>query len=136
MDKKLLLGLLLGLIIATTAIYALETMDELVDEGDMIKGPFFLAITLLYIPVTIWALRTDSTIAYSILISGTVAIMILYAVTRTELAQSIGMEAGGIGNLGILSKVFQIGIVIVGGLLLVYLNNNKKMTIMAENRQR
>ena len=88
--KKFLSGLLLGFIIATTSVYLLETIEELIQEGDMIKGSFFLIVTLLYIPIGIWSIKTNSPVAYTILMAGTISLIILYGVTRTEYAESIG----------------------------------------------
>ena len=132
MEKKFLSGLLLGFIIATTSVYLLETIDELIKEGDMIKGSFFLIVTLLYIPVGIWSIKTNSPVAYTILMAGTIALIVLYAVTRTETVQAIGMEVGEIGNLGILSKVFQTAIIILAGLIMY--SNNKKQINIQKNR--
>jgi hypothetical protein len=132
METKFLSGLLLGFIIATTSVYLLETIDELIQENDMIKGSFFLVVTVLYLPVGIWSVKTNSPVAYSILMAGTIALMILYAVTRTDMAQAIGMEAGEVGNLGILSKVFQTAIIIVTGLIMY--SNNKREVIIQKNR--
>ena len=131
MEKKFLSGLLLGFIIATTSVYLLETIDELI-QGDMIKGSFFLVVTILYIPIGIWSIKSNSAVSYTILIVGTIALIILYAVTRTDMAQAIGMEGGEIGNLGILSKVFQTAIVIIAGMIMY---SNNKQQIIIQNRQ-
>ena len=132
MEKKFLSGLLLGFIIATTSVYLLETIDELIQEGDMIKGSFFLVVTVLYIPIGIWSIKTNSAVSYTILIVGTIALIVLYAVTRTDMAQAIGMEGGEIGNLGILSKVFQTAIVIIAGMIMY---SNSRQQIIIQNRQ-
>src|SRR5262245_32228569 len=132
MEKKFLSGLLLGFIIATTSIYLLETIDELIQEGDLIKGSFFLVVTVLYIFIGIWSIKSNSAISYTILIVGTVALIVLYAVTRTEMAQAMGIESGELGNLGILSKVFQTAIVIIAGMIMY---SNSKQQIIIQNRQ-
>ena len=132
MEKKFLSGLLLGFIIATTSVYLLETIDELIQEGDMIKGSFFLVVTVLYIPIGIWSIKTNSAVSYTILIVGTITLIVLYAVTRTDMAQAIGMEGGEIGNLGILSKVFQTAIVIIAGMIMY---SNSRQQIIIQNRQ-
>jgi len=132
MEKNFLSGLLLGFIIAATSVYLLETIDELIREGDMIKGSFFLVVTVLYIPIGIWSIKSNSAVSYTLLIVGTISLIVLYAVTRTEMAQAIGMEGGDIGNLGILSKVFQTAIVIIAGMLMY---SNSKQQIIIQNRQ-
>jgi hypothetical protein len=132
MEKKFLSGLLLGFIIATTSVYLLETIDELIQEGDMIKGSFFLVVTVLYIPIGIWSIKSNSAASYTILIVGTIVLIVLYGVTRSDMAQAIGMESGEIGNLGILSKVFQTAIVIIAGMIMY---SNSKQQIIIQNRQ-
>jgi hypothetical protein len=126
MDKKLLLGTVVGLMIAVAVVYAVETIDEVMDE-DMIKGPFFLLVTISYILVAVWLLKTDSNLPYIITVVGSIGVFILYFVTRTDMAIVFGMEAGRIGHLGIASKVLQIG-VIIGALLALYQNIKTRPT--------
>ena len=122
MNQKSLIGIVVGLMIATSVVYFVETIEEF-DEGDMIKGPFFLVVAVAYIPVTYWMLSKDSSVPFVVAIAGTIGIMILYAVTRADIAAVFGMEAGRIGQLGIISKVLQVGV--VTGSLLVLLQAKK-----------
>ena len=122
MNQKSLIGVVVGLMIATSTVYFVETIEEF-EEGDMVKGPFFLVVTIAYVPVAYWMMTKNSSIPFAIAISGSIGIMILYAVTRTDLAAVFGMEAGGIGHLGIVSKVLQVGV--VTGSLLVLLQTKK-----------
>ena len=122
MNQKSLIGIVVGLMIATSAVYFVETIEEF-EEGDMIKGPFFLVVAVAYLPVAYWMLTKNSSIPFAVAIVGSIGIMILYAVTRTDLAAVFGMEAGRIGHLGIVSKVLQIGV--VTGSLLVLLQAKK-----------
>ena len=131
MEMKFLSGLLMGFIIATTSVYFLETIEELIQEGDVIKGTFFLVVTVLYIPIGIWSIKTNSRVVLTILIAGTIVLIILYAVTRTDMVRAIGIEVGEIGNLGILSKVFQAAIIILAGFMIY--SNNKKEIIIQKN---
>ena len=115
MNKKSIVGIVVGLMIATSAVYFVETSEELFEEQDMIKGPFFLMVAIAYIPVTVWMLKSpNSSVPYLVTIAGTVGIIVLYAVTRTDAgAIAIGLEhAGKIGHLGMVSKVVQVGVVI------------------------
>jgi predicted transcriptional regulator len=122
MNQKSLIGIVVGLMIATSVVYFVETIEEF-EEGDMIKGPFFLVVAVAYIPVTYWMLSKDSSVPFVVAIAGTIGIMILYAVTRADIAAVFGMEAGRIGQLGIISKVLQVGV--VTGSLLVLLQAKK-----------
>ena len=81
----------------------------------MIKGPFFLVVAVAYIPVAVWMLKSpNSSAPYLVTIAGTIGIIVLYAVTRTDTgAIAIGLEhAGKIGHLGMVSKIVQVGVVI------------------------
>jgi len=65
----------------------------------------------------------NSSIPFAVAISDSIGIMMLYAVTRTDLAAVFGIDAEGIGHLGIVSKVLQVGV--VTGSLLVLLQTKK-----------
>ena len=115
MNKKSIIGIVIGLMMATSAVYFVETSEELFEEHDMIKGPFFLVVTVAYIPVAVWMLKSpNSSAPYFVTIAGTVGIIVLYAVTRTDAgAIAFGLEhAGKIGHLGMVSKIVQVGVVI------------------------
>ena len=113
MNKNSIVGIVVGLMVATSAVYFVETSEELFEERDMIKGPFFLTVAIAYIPVAFWMLKSpNSSAPYVITIAGTVGIIVLYAVTRTDMAIAFGMEAGNIGHLGMVSKIVQVGVVI------------------------
>ena len=115
MNKKSIVGIVVGLMMATSTVYFVETSEELFEEQDMIKGPFFLVVAIAYIPVAFWMLKSpNSSVPYLVTIAGTVGIIALYAVTRTDAgAMAFGLEyAGSIGHLGMVSKVVQAGVVI------------------------
>jgi len=120
MNTKSIVGIVVGLMIATSAVYFVETSEELFEEQDMVKGPFFLVVAIVYIPVAIWMLKSpNSSAPYVVTIAGTIGIIALYAVTRTDMAAVFGMNAGGIGHLGMVSKALQVGIVIGSVLALI-----------------
>jgi len=113
MNKNSIVGIIVGLMIATSAVYFVETSEELFEEQDMIKGPFFLVVSIAHIPVAFWMLKNpNSSVPYVVTITGTIGIIVLYAVTRTDMAIAFGMEAGNIGHLGMVSKIVQVGVVI------------------------
>ncbi|WP_316504446.1 hypothetical protein [Nitrosopumilus sp.] len=134
MNKKSLVGILVGLMMATSAVYFVETSEELFEEQDMVKGPFFLIVAIAYIPVAYWMIKNpDSQIPYVVTIMGTVGIIILYAATRTDMAAAFGMEAGKIGHLGMVSKVLQFGVII--GSVLALIQTKKSMWIESKMRK-
>ena len=132
MNKSSIVGIVVGLMMATSAVYFVETSEELFEEQDMIKGPFFLVISITYIPVAFWMLKSpNSSIPYVVTISGTVGIIVLYAVTRTDMAIAFGMEAGNVGHLGIVSKIVQVGVVI--GSVWALIQTKKKRWLQTED---
>jgi len=132
MNKKSIIGIVVGLMIATSIVYFVETSEELFEEQDMIKGPFFLVVAIAYIPVAFWMLKKpSSSVPYVVTIVGTIGIIALYAVTRTDMAAVFGMSAGGIGHLGIVSKVLQVGVVI--GSVLAWTQTRNESWLQHEN---
>ncbi len=117
--NKSIIGIVVGLMIATSAVYFVETSEELFEEQDMVKGPFFLIVAIAYLPVAYFMLKKKSTLPHVVAIAGTVGIMVLYAVTRTDMAIVFGMEAGNIGHLGMVSKILQTGIILGSVLTIV-----------------
>lgn len=123
--NKSIIGIVVGLMIATSAVYFVETSEELFEEQDMVKGPFFLITAIAYLPVAYLMLKKESAWPHVIAIVGTVGIMALYTVTRTDMAIVFGMEAGNIGHLGMVSKILQTGIVLGSILTIVQARKNK-----------
>lgn len=122
MNQKSLIGVVVGLMIATSTVYFVETIEEF-EEQDMVKASFFLIIAIAYLPVAYWMISKKSSIPYAVAIAGSIGIMALYAATRTDLAMIFGIQAGGIGHLGIISKVLQVGVVV--GSILALLQTKK-----------
>ena len=117
--NKSIIGIVVGLMIAISAVYFVETSEELFEEQDMVKGPFFLIVAIAYLPVAYLMLTKKSVLPHVVAIVGTVGIIALYAVTRTDMAIVFGMEAGSIGHLGMVSKILQIGVILGSILTLV-----------------
>lgn len=124
--NKSIIGIVVGLMLATSLVYFVEASEE-IEEQDMVKGPFFLIVAVSYIPVAYWMMGKPSSMPYVVAIVGTIGIMILYAITRTDMATMLGMEAGKIGHLGIVSKTLQSGIILGSALILI----RSKKQIMA-----
>ena len=130
MDKRFLLGILLGLIISVTAIYAWESKVHLINRPN-IEGPFFLIITVLYIPIGLWAIIRNSNLPYVIMLVGTIAIVIIYLISISNFSYLLGMKkSDGIESLAIISKVYQAGIIIIS-IWALYTNRIKKKMVAA-----
>ncbi len=129
MNKTILAVIVAGLMIATSTVYFVETAEEF-EEQDMIKAPFFLAVSIAYIPVGIWMLKKKQA-PYTIAIIGSVALIVLYAVTRTDLAVAFGMHAGHIGTLGIASKVLQSAVIVSSVIMSWQIKRDAKREIVA-----
>lgn len=111
MNNKSLIGIIVGLMIATSIIYFVETVEEF-EEEEMVEGTFFLIVGVAYLLVAYLMLTKKSNLPYVVTIMGTIGIMTLYGITRTDMAIAFGMEAENIGHLGIVSKTLQVGIVL------------------------
>ena len=58
MSKKSIVVIVVGLMIATSTIYFVETSEELFEEQDMIKDPFFSVAVIAYTSVVFWMLES------------------------------------------------------------------------------
>jgi hypothetical protein len=128
--NKSIIGIIVGLMLATALVYFVEASEELLEEQDMVKGPFFLIVAVSYIPVAYWMMGRQSQTPYVVAIIGTIGIMALYMITRTDMASMLGMQAGKIGHLGIVSKTLQTGIVL--GSTLVLMRSKKEIRVHRE----
>jgi hypothetical protein len=73
-----------------------------------------LLITVLYIPIGLWAITRNSNLAFTIILVGTIAIIIIYFISISNYSYLLGMKKlDGIARLAIISKVYQIGILII-----------------------
>lgn len=84
---------------------------------------FFLVVGIAYIPVAIWMLKIKhkNKVPYIIAIIGSIALILLYALTRTVNLPSIGLQSD-IGMIDIAAKVIQGGIVSIS-IFLIYMVN-------------
>jgi hypothetical protein len=126
LDRKFLMGVLFGLVIASAPIYGYEAYGKVIQSFNIIEGPFFLIAAILYIPVGYWAIKYNSNLAYYILLIGTIGIFIAYGLSRSDLYYLVGREKiGSFGSLGIMSKIYQAGIIIIS-VWALYSNRDKK----------
>ena len=96
-----------------------------------------MAVAIAYVPVAFWILKCpNSSAPYLVTIVGTVGMIALYAVTRTDAgAIAMGLEhAGKIGHLGMVSKAVQIGVVI--GSIWVLTKSKKEAWLESEEAYR
>jgi hypothetical protein len=71
-------------------------------------------------------------LAYYILLVGTIGIFLSYALSRSDLYHLVGREKiGTFGSLGIMSKIYQAGIIIIS-IWAIYSNRKKKDIKMIE----
>jgi len=119
--NKLFLGIVVGLMFATSVVYLIETIEEF-GEGDMIKGPFFLIVTVAYFAIAIWMIQKETKLSHIITIAGSVSLVVLYVITRVELSMVFNIDdASPVSELGIFAKTLQIGIIGVTSIALIQL---------------
>jgi len=99
-----LIGIITGLMIALSVVYLIETIEEFQEE-DLLKGIFFLGVTVIYIVLAVLLLSKYKKIASYITLAGSIGLVVLYVVTRENIED--------IGELGIISKSLQVGIITV-----------------------
>ena len=91
---------------------------------------FFIIVGLAHIPVAIWILknkrRSNNKVPYIIAIAGSAGLIILYVLSRTLNLPLIGFDEH-VGSVDILSKIFQVGI-IIGSTILLLSQGKQEMT--------
>ena len=125
MNTKSLTGIVVGLMIAVSMLYFYLAIDNFQEGDELAEASFFLIVAISHLPVCAWMLAKESKMPQVVALIGTVAIIALYAITRTDLALAIGLESGGFGGMGILSKIFQVGIV-AGTIMMLFLLRSKE----------
>lgn len=100
--NKTILGITIGLLLAVSVIYFVESIEEF-GESEYDEGVFFLITGIVHIIIAILLGFKNNKIYHYITIAGTICLMILYGVTRSDLSD--------VGELGIVSKVIQVGII-------------------------
>lgn len=128
LNKSVIFGIMFGLIIATTTIYGSETYEHVFEEFNILEGPFFLIFTLLYIPIGFIAIKYNSKWAFYTILIGTIVLFVLYGMSRSSLYYLVGKEkAGRFGSGGIMSKIYQAGIIIIAGWAIYSIEKDKRM---------
>lgn len=104
-------------------IYIVIIIDELIEDGleeiledshDLAELILFTVAAILYILVAIWMSRTKRLLPIIITIVGTLGLIILYDIAISDLSELVlGMHPEGIDSVAIISKIFQIALVIV-----------------------
>ncbi len=97
--------------------------------GQMI---FYIITGLVHIPIAVWMLKYKhriNKVPYIIAVIGSLALIVLYILSRTVSLPLIGFEEH-IGSIDILSKVLQVGIIIGAVIMLKiqYKQQNQKLT--------
>lgn len=120
-NKFLILSICLMVIISI--IYIVIIIDELIEDGleeiledshDLAELILFTVAAILYILVAIWMSRTKRLLPIIITIVGTLGLIILYDIAISDLSELVlGMHPEGIDSVAIISKIFQIALVIV-----------------------
>lgn len=142
-SKPLIVYIITALMLFTSAIYfivTLEDYEELLqlsqssnaDINDIISIKneinFFLIVAIAYIPIALWILKVkhNSKLPYIISITGSLALILFYILTRTVDISPIGLQTD-VGMIDILSKIFQGSIVALSSYLVVsVLKNGRK----------
>ena len=101
--NKTILGITIGLLLAVSIIYFIESIEEFA-ESEYDEGIFFLITGIAHVIMAALLGFKNNKIYYYITIIGTISLMVLYGVTRSDLSD--------VGELGIISKTIQVGIIV------------------------
>ena len=120
-NKFLILSVCLMVIISI--IYIIVITDELLEDEleEILENPhelaeitLFVIATILYALFAIWMSRTQRLLPIIITIVGTLGLIILYGIAVSDLSELVlGMHQESIGSEAVISKMFQIALVIV-----------------------
>lgn len=122
------------LMFSTAAIYFLaaysEFNEDVSEHGAQIEIILFLVVGLTHLPLGAWMLtnKPNSRAPYVISIIISVVLIGLYAAARTTSLPIVGLESST-GTIDIVSKVLQVGIIVVSVLLLPELKKNQRYEI-------
>jgi len=104
-------------------IYIVVITDELIEDGleeiledshGLAEIILFTVAAILYILVAIWMSRTKRLLPIIITIVGTLGLITLYGIAISDLSESVlGMHQESIDSAAVISKMFQIALVIV-----------------------
>lgn len=120
-NKFLILSVCLMVIISI--IYIVVITEELIedeleeileDSHELAEIILFSIAAILYILVAIWMSRTKRLLPIIITIVGTLGLIILYGIAISDLSELVlGIHQESIGSEAVISKTFQIALVIV-----------------------
>lgn len=112
-----------------------ESHDQESEEGEEsgMFGPqheavFFGMIGVIYIPVGLWMLRKkeQTRSPYVIVLTGSVALIVFYIITRTVELPLIGLQTD-VGMQDTLAKILQVAIVALSGYILYVITKQQKI---------
>lgn len=98
-------GILIGLLFAIATLYFIETYEELFEDDDLLKGSFFLIVSVGYGVFLFFATEKVSKYHVLILAIGSAVLIVLYAITREDISD--------LSHMGVAAKVIQGAIIMV-----------------------
>ena len=113
-----------GLMLITGSIYLyesyLESQEFNTELAAQAETMFFVTAGILYIPFGVWMLKSKlaSRAPYIISIIGSVSLIVLYIASRNTNLPLVGQQED-VGITDLASKVLQVVIIIICGILLV-----------------
>jgi hypothetical protein len=101
-------------------------------EGGLIQTVLFATVGGAYIPVGLWAIssRHSSKTPYFLALLGSVALIILYILSRTIDLPLVGKQ-DDVGFIDILSKVLQCAIISISAYIIVAIRREKNLVSLS-----
>ncbi len=122
-SKNLLIYVIAGFMLSTGGIYFYEASEEAkefnVEFAAQVETTLFVTAGILYFPFGIWMIKSkySSRAPYVISLIGSVSLVLLYIASRTVNLPVVGLQED-IGFTDMLSKVLQVGIIIISSIVL------------------
>ena len=130
-STRLLVFLVSALMLSTAAVYFLaaysEYIEDISEHGTQIEIMLFSTVGIAHVPLAIWMLRNkmNSRAPYVISIIISLVLIGLYGAARIIILPIVGLESD-FGEIDVISKILQAGIIVVSVLLLPELKKNQR----------
>ena len=112
------IGLLTGLLLTISLVYAFEAYEEITEDDDYIKGGFFIILVASHVVIAYMIYAKLKRIHYLIIGFGTAALVVLYVMTH--------LDPQTIGTMGMMSKIIQIPIMALSFYIYKSINQGQK----------
>lgn len=134
-STRRLVFLVSALMLSTAVVYFLAAYfefneEDVLEHGAQIEIMLFSVVGITHVPLAIWILKNkmNSRAPYVISIIISLVLIGLYGAARIISLPIVGLESG-FGEIDVISKILQVGIIVISVLLLPELKKNQRYEI-------